>query len=89
MTVHEGLPIAGYHPQSQLRIDQVNRHKLLEERLLRIIDDLHVSGGADPRWLAIARTDLEKGFMALNRAVFQPGRISLPDDPGQPNESGL
>lgn len=34
----------------------------------------------DPRWLAIARTHLQEGFMALNRAVFQPQRIKLPED---------
>ena len=35
---------------------------------------------ADPRWAAIARTHFQEGFMALNRAVFQPQRISLPED---------
>lgn len=34
----------------------------------------------DQRWLAIAKTDMEKAFMALNRAVFQPGRVKLPED---------
>lgn len=34
----------------------------------------------DQRWLAIARTDFQRAFMALNRAVFQPTRISLPED---------
>ena len=28
----------------------------------------------------IARTHFETGFMALNRAVFQPSRIDLPED---------
>lgn len=80
MTTHSGLPVAGYQQQTQSRVDQVNGHKVLEERLLRIIDYLQQSGMGDPRWLAIAKTDLEKGFMALNRAVFQPSRIELPDD---------
>ena len=30
----------------------------------------------DQRWAAVARTHLEQGFMAMNRAVFRPGRIS-------------
>lgn len=34
----------------------------------------------DGRWLAIARTHFQEGFMALNRAVFQPQRIKLPED---------
>lgn len=36
--------------------------------------------GHDPRWLAIARTHIQEGFMALNRAVFQPQRIKLSED---------
>jgi hypothetical protein len=80
MSMHESLPVAGYQPQSTERVDRVNVHKVLEERILRVIDELQSSGAGDPRWLAIARTDLEKGFMALNRAVFQPARIKLPGD---------
>lgn len=34
----------------------------------------------DPRWLAVARTHFQEGFMALNRAVFRPQRIRLPED---------
>lgn len=34
----------------------------------------------DQRWLAIARTHFQEGFMALNRAMFQPTRIKLPED---------
>ena len=34
----------------------------------------------DRRWLAIARTHTQEAFMALNRAVFQPQRIKLPED---------
>lgn len=34
----------------------------------------------DQRWLAIARTKFEEAYMALNRAVFQPKRVQLPED---------
>lgn len=47
------------------------------------VDRPLVIGGApvcDPRWIAIARSHFEQGFMALNRAVFQPQRIKLPED---------
>lgn len=27
---------------------------------------------ADPRWVAIARTELQQGYMALTRAIAQP-----------------
>jgi hypothetical protein len=34
----------------------------------------------DQRWLAIGRTHIEEAFMAINRAVFQPQRVKLPED---------
>lgn len=43
--------------------------------------EMHISGiDADPRWLAIAKTHFEQGFMALERAVLQPQRIPFPED---------
>ena len=81
---HPGLPVAGYRPQSDAAIALVNHFKEVEERLLRDIDAM--CDGTEPphrfdqRWLAVARTQLQQGFMALNRAVFQPGRIALPGD---------
>lgn len=88
MTKHEGLPVAGYQPQSDDNVATVNENKVLEERILRQIDRLMLRIGAkgpgvltvDGRWLSISRTLIEQGFMALNRAVFQPSRIDLPDD---------
>lgn len=75
------LPVAGYTPQSTDAVALVNEHKEMEERLLRRIDLLFgTKEYYDPRWLAIAKTHIEQGFMALNRAVFKPKRISLPGD---------
>ena len=80
MAQHEGLPVAGYQPQSDERVQLVNENKVTEERILRAIERDTKNGRLDPRWAAIARTDIEKGFMALNRAVFQPSRAKLPED---------
>jgi hypothetical protein len=38
------------------------------------------SGVGDARWIAIARTHIEQGFMALNRAIFKPERVKLETD---------
>jgi len=84
MSMHEGLPVAGYQPQTTTAVDRVNGHKITEERVLRMIDTLQATGEADPRWLAIARTHIETGFMALNRSVFQPSRIDLPGEQKAP-----
>ncbi len=79
---HEGLPVAGYKPQNSRAVDAVNRNKELEESALRQIDLLSMDGPlkVDQRWLAIGRTGIEQGFMAINRAIFKPGRVALPGD---------
>lgn len=56
----------------------------LEHEALTLIDELDALG-FDPRWLAIARTDLERGFMAADRALVgrRPKQIAvLSDLPG-------
>ncbi|MGD9767829.1 MAG: hypothetical protein AB7U62_09305 [Pseudolabrys sp.] len=80
---HEGLPVAGYVPQSDANVVRVNANKQLEEQVLRQLDALDVPG-IDRRWLAVARTHIEIGFMAANRAVFQPQRIALSADAQEP-----
>lgn len=76
------LPVSGYKPQSPEKVALVNGFKADEERLLRQLDTLAMGSAAeaDRRWLAIGRTKLEEAFMAINRAVFQPGRARLPED---------
>lgn len=86
MSKHEGLPVKGYQPQSEDAVALVNDHKAMEEHILRHLDALWNAQASareemfDTRWLAIARTHFEEGFMALNRAVFRPQRVSLPED---------
>jgi hypothetical protein len=83
MADHTGLPVAGYRPQSAEAVDLVNHFKQAEERLLRDLDAMADSAQPtrfDGRWLAIGRTKLEEAFMAINRSVFQPGRVRLPGD---------
>jgi hypothetical protein len=77
MTEHQGLPVAGYRPQTATAILRVNDNKIVEEHLLQLLDEVAASGDADPRWLSIARTHIEQGFMAFNRAIFKPERVNL------------
>ena len=76
----ERLPVAGYRPQTASAITLVNSNKQLEEAMLRQLDYMAKLDGIDQRWLAIGRTDLEKAFMSINRAVFRPARVRLPGD---------
>jgi hypothetical protein len=80
MAMNDGLPVAGYRPQSDEHVAAVNAMKETEERLLRAIEAHIASGIADPRWAAIAKTQFEQGFMAIDRAIFQPSRVKLPED---------
>ena len=77
---HEPLPVLGYIRQHPAAVEQVNLHKQIEERVLRILDELKEFPGIDQRWLAIGRSSIEQGFMAVNRAVFKPGRVELNDE---------
>lgn len=79
---HEGLPVSGYKPQNTQAVNAVNQNKAIEEKVLRILDELKGDPNlrVDQRWLAVGRTHIEEGFMAINRSIFKPGRVALPGD---------
>ena len=70
MTDHKPLPVAGYTAQSDENVHLVNLNKRDEERILLSIDLYAMNPNVDKRWLAIARTHIEQGFMAMNRAIL-------------------
>jgi hypothetical protein len=78
---HEGLPVAGYRPQSNDNVQMVNFNKQMEENILRCMDAMRGDEAIDQRWLALGRTYIEQGFMAWNRAIFRPARVKLATDP--------
>lgn len=82
MTEHKGLPVAGYKDQKDENVSIVNENKVLEERVLRQIEKIKACPAYDARMASIAFTGIQEAFMWLNRAVFQPGRIALPEDEG-------
>lgn len=78
--MEKGLPVPGYRPQTDEALQLVRTNKQAEERILRQIDNPSTRSDMDKRWLALGRTQIEQGFMALNRAIMQPDRIDLPED---------
>lgn len=83
MSDQQGVPaVAGYTQQSEHNVALVNHFKVLEERLLREIDVMRdtTADRFDRRWLSIAETHFQQGFMSLARSVFRPERIALPGD---------
>ena len=63
--------ITGYRQLSDVEIALMNRIKEFGPKLQGVIDDLFANG-ADPRWVAIGKTHLQEGLMALNRSVSKP-----------------
>jgi len=76
------MEVKGYLPLQQKRVDKVNEFKQDEERLLRKLDEMRndPEGQYDQRWVSVAYTGFQEAFMALNRSVFQPQRVDLPED---------
>ena len=64
--------IKGYRELSQDEIDAMNRVKQMAEDVGLLVAGLRRSPEHDQRWVSIGATDLQKGFMALTRAVAKP-----------------
>ena len=72
--------IKGYRDLSQEEINAMNQAKELAATVGEFIAKMEAQNSVaigprvdvDPRWLAIAKTDLQKGFMSLVRAIAQP-----------------
>lgn len=70
--------IKGYRELSQAEVDAMNEGKELAEKvgdwIKRLESAAAQEGGYDPdkRWLAIGKTDLQKGFMAAIRSIAKP-----------------
>lgn len=74
--------VKGYLSVPAITVDAVNANKEIEERLLRDLDVCFVDNtlDADPRWVAMARSYIQLGYMCWNRALMKPERVSLPED---------
>jgi hypothetical protein len=64
--------ITGYRELSQGEVDAINKVKDLAADTASFLDALDENVKLDARWLAIAKTDLQKGFMSLTRAIAKP-----------------
>lgn len=64
--------ITGYRDLSQDEIDTMNIIKELGAQIETQVDSLAATPGLDQRWVAIGKTHMQQGLMALVRAVAQP-----------------
>lgn len=72
--------VKGYTEQTPAKLAMVNANKIVEEGVLRVLDQLRGVEGIDLAWLTIGQRHIEQGFMAVNRSIMQPQRIALPED---------
>lgn len=71
--------IKGFTDQTEKNKANVNANKETEERIYRTLTRL-TEEGYDKRYLDWAEQCFMTGFMYMNRAIFQPSRIALPED---------
>jgi len=64
--------IKGYRDLSKEEIEMMNEGKALAESVGHFINRLKSTNGIDQRWVSIAQTQLQVGFMALTRSIAQP-----------------
>ena len=78
MVDNQHQKIKGYRDLSQEEIDLMNEGKELSEKVgayiekLRASDAVPTEDGIDQRWLSIAQTHLQQGFMAAIRSIARP-----------------
>jgi hypothetical protein len=64
--------ITGYRELSEAEIGAMNRIKDLAAQVGHLMDELGQASSIDKRAVAIARTELQTGFMWAVRAIAQP-----------------
>lgn len=64
--------ITGYRDLSEGEIAVMNRIKAKAIEIGELVKELEQKAWADKRWVAIGKTDLQTGFMALVRSITKP-----------------
>lgn len=66
------MNITGYRELTENEIKAINDIKGASNFIGSIITEMESDEMVDKRWLAIAKTDLQKGFMFLTRSIAKP-----------------
>ena len=65
--------ITGYRELDDAEIAKLNEIKAIAQQVGDLVDAVAgIAAGSDGRWVAIGRTHLQQGFMALARAIAKP-----------------
>ena len=72
MVDNQHKKITGYRDLTEAEINSMNEVKAMAENVGELMESVAVLPNVDKRWLAIANTDLQKGFMAAVRSIAKP-----------------
>jgi hypothetical protein len=72
MVDNQHQKIKGYRDLSEVEISMMNEAKELASQVGVLCDKLSDMEGLDQRWVAVGKTGLQQGFMALIRGIAQP-----------------
>jgi hypothetical protein len=64
--------VIGYRKLTEVEIDKMNRVKDMANQVGVLIEELMLDGTVDTRWVAIGKTQLQQGFMAVIRGIAKP-----------------
>lgn len=67
----DGSTVTGYRTLTATDTQRMNQLKAISREFCNAITELHAEG-ANPRWLAIAKTDMQRACMMACRAVAKP-----------------
>jgi hypothetical protein len=71
-SVSQGTEVIGYHKLTEVEIEKMNLVKKMANDVGAAVDALMLDGTVDTRWIAIGKTQLQQGFMAINRGIAKP-----------------
>jgi len=63
----------GYRDLTDAELEVINNIKKIGNTIGELFDAMKEGDAFDQRWLAIAKTDLQRGFMAWIRSITKPG----------------
>ena len=69
---NQHLMILGCRDLSKEEIDRINEVKKMANLVGYTLDRIKRANNVDAHWLTVAQTQLQLGFMALDRAVAKP-----------------
>lgn len=72
MVDNQHQKIKGYRDLTEAEIAAMNDCKALAIEVGALCDKVAATEGVDARWVNIARTQLQQGFMALIRGIARP-----------------